>query len=268
MLTASMPLPNNLSTAKVLLTAGLLLMPAIALAETHIVTVGDDFFSPNDLTIQAGDTVRWENAAGGNPHDVTADDFSFASPLGASFTYELVFDDAGEVLYHCTVHSAPGLDINSNMNGRIMVEAGGMFSINAGLNDSWFNPATLGQGFFITVFPDIQMMFLAWFTYDTTRPGAGVQAILGEPGHRWLTAFGPYSGDIATLEVELTQGGIFNSAEPMVVQSADGTIDVLFSGCNAGMISYDITSAGVSGQIPIERIAVDNVPVCEGLLGN
>lgn len=244
-----------------------LLIPVLATAETHIVTVGDDFFSPNDLTIQAGDTVRWENAAGGNPHDVTADDFSFASPLAASFTYDRVFSSSGEVLYHCTVHSAPGLDRNSNMNGRITIEdAGTGFMINAGLNDSWYNPATPGQGFFITVFPELQSIFLAWFTYDTSRPGPGVGAVLGEPGHRWLTAFGSYTGDMATLGVELTEGGVFNSAQPMVTQSGDGTIDIIFDGCNSGTINYEITSAGVSGQIPIERIALDNVPVCEALL--
>jgi len=33
---------------------------------------------------------------------------------------------------------------------------------------------------------------MAWFTHDTERPDTGVEAILGEPGHRWLTAQGPY----------------------------------------------------------------------------
>lgn len=247
---------------------GFVLAPALAFAEIHIITVNDNFFSPNDLTIQAGDTVRWMNAAGGNPHNATADDFSWASVTASSFTFERVFDSAGEVLYHCSVHSAPGRDRNSNMNGRITVQAvAPVFPINAGLNDSWFNPATPGQGFFITVFPDIQMMFLAWFTYDTERPAPGVGAILGEPGHRWLTAFGPYSGDTAALEVELTQGGVFNSTQPAVVQSADGTIEVVFSGCNAGTVNYNITAAAVSGQIPIERIALDNVPTCEAQAG-
>jgi len=242
-------------------------LPTVSLfAETHVVTVGDNFFSPNDLTIQAGDTVRWSNAAGGAPHDVTADDFSFASVTASSFTYDRVFDFAGEVLYHCSVHSAPGLDRNSNMNGRITVQAvQSAFQINAGLNDAWVNLETLGQGFFITVFPDIQKMFLAWFTYDTERPPPEAEAILGEPGHRWLTAFGPYSGDTAELKVELTKGGVFDSAQPQVTQGPDGTIEVIFSGCNAGMVNYDITSAGVSGQVPIERISLDNVPVCETL---
>ena len=35
------------------------------------------------------------------------------------------------------------------------------FLINAGLNDAWYNPATDGQGFFITVFPDIGYVLLA-----------------------------------------------------------------------------------------------------------
>jgi len=245
-----------------------LLLPGISLAETHVVTVGDNFFSPNDLTIQAGDTVQFNNAAGGAPHDVTADDFSWASVTASSFVYERVFNNPGEVLYHCTVHSSPGQNRNTNMNGRITIQEVQEedFPINAGLNDAWFNPETPGQGFFITAFPDIQKMFLAWFTYDVERPLPEAEAILGEPGHRWLTAFGPYSGDVATLNVELTEGGIFNSNSPAVTQSADGTIEVYFTGCNEGMIHYDITSANVSGDIPIERISLDNVPVCEALI--
>ncbi len=230
---------------------------------THDVAVGDNFFSPNDLTIQVGDTVRWTNAAGGAPHDVTADDFSFASPTQNQFVFERTFSSVAEVLYHCTVHSSPG---GSGMNGRInVVQGGGGVNINAGFNDSWFNPATAGQGFFITYFPDIASLFLAWFTYDTQRPDPGVTASLGEPGHRWLTAFGDVSGNTAMLDVELTEGGVFNASDPAPTQSADGTILLECSGCNECMVTYDITSAGVQGVIPIERIALDNVPTCEAL---
>jgi len=137
------------------------------------------------------------------------------------------------------------------------------FSINSGLNDAWFNEATQGQGFFITVFEDSGTMFVAWFTYDTSRPDASVPANLGEPGHRWLTAFGPYSGDSAMLDIELTSGGVFDAATPMPSQSNDGTIEIEFADCENALLSYDITSANLQGTIPLSRIALDNVPGCE-----
>jgi DNA-binding beta-propeller fold protein YncE len=141
------------------------------------------------------------------------------------------------------------------------------FTINSGLNDSWYNPATSGQGFFLTVFEDIGMMFLAWFTYDTERPAEDVESILGEPGHRWLTAFGPYDGETAVLEIELTRGGVFNMADPVPVQEPDGTITLEFSDCNAALVSYDILSADAQGEIPIERIAADNIGLCQSQAG-
>lgn len=147
----------------------------------------------------------------------------------------------------------------------VEVEVEASIPINAGLNDSWYNPATPGQGFFITVFPDIQMMFLAWFTFDTERPPAEAVANLGEPGHRWLTAFGPYSGNTADLEIEVTSGGIFNAASPAPGQQADGSILLEFATCNEATVSFDIVSTDIAGEIPIERIAPDNLPACEAL---
>ena len=52
----------------------------------------------------------------------------------------------------------------------------------------WNKMAMDSQGFLIMVFPDRKETFLAWFTFDTKRPPEDVTAILGEPGHRWLTA--------------------------------------------------------------------------------
>jgi hypothetical protein len=137
--------------------------------------------------------------------------------------------------------------------------------INAGMNDTWRNIDTRGQGFFVTVFPDIQKVFVGWFTYDVERPPANVAAVLGDPGARWLTAFGPYSGDTATLDIELTQGGIFDSGVPAPTQGPDGTMTVKFTSCSEGVVTYNIPSVPVSGTIPITRVANDNVPVCEAL---
>jgi glucose/arabinose dehydrogenase len=139
------------------------------------------------------------------------------------------------------------------------------FGINAGFNDAWYNPGTEGQGFLISVFPDAEIMFLAWFTYELERPPADVTALLGEPGHRWLTAAGSYSGNTAMLDIDLASGGVFDSGTPEVSHTPDGTIVIEFSDCNSGTLSYDIESANVQGVIPIERVVLDNVALCEAL---
>ena len=137
------------------------------------------------------------------------------------------------------------------------------FLINAGITDAWYYPVTDGQGFFIIVWEDIQKVFLAWFTYDVERPADGDTAILGEPGHRWITAQGPYLGDTATLAVSVSSGGVFDSGVPPVETVPDGTIELQFSSCTEGMVTYEIDSLGLSGAVPIQRIVLDNVPACE-----
>lgn len=142
------------------------------------------------------------------------------------------------------------------------------FVINSGLNDAWFNPATSGQGFLLTVFPDRKEMFLAWFTYETERPPENATARLGEPGHRWLTAQGPYDGHSADLTVYATEGGVFDAAEPVTSSAPVGTMTVEFADCFEGLITYDITASGVAGAIPIQRIANDNTALCETYAGS
>ena len=139
------------------------------------------------------------------------------------------------------------------------------FNINAGLNDAWFDPKTNGQGFFITVYPDIKQMYLAWFTYDTERPPEDVTATLGDPGHRWLTALGPYEGNTATLIIYVTKGGVFNSVEPPTTTDldGDGTMTFVFEDCEAGFMTYHIESLDLDGDVPIQRVADDNIPLCQ-----
>jgi hypothetical protein len=143
------------------------------------------------------------------------------------------------------------------------------FSINSGLNDAWFNPDTSGQGFFITVFPDIQQIFLTWFTFDTERPPEDVEAHLGEPGHRWLTAQGPFDGDTASLTIYTTEGGVFDAADPPAQNDGigDGTLTIEFADCSQGLVTYEMIAPNVSGEIPIQRIANDNIALCESLAG-
>lgn len=140
------------------------------------------------------------------------------------------------------------------------------FRMNAGMAGSWFNPATAGQGFFLDVFEKINQVFLAWFSYDLSRPAGNVPAEIGDPGHRWLTAFGPFSGAAADLSIEWTTGGVFDAASPVPTQSVDGTINIDFDDCTSGRVTYDLGSANASGVVPIQRIANDNVGLCEALV--
>jgi hypothetical protein len=137
------------------------------------------------------------------------------------------------------------------------------FAINGGLTDTWFNPATDGQGFFISVFPAESRIVLAWFTYDTELPGDNVTAHLGDPGQRWLTAQGSYAGNEVELQVYSSGGGLFDQNPPAPVHEALGSILLQFYDCNSGSLTYELPSIGRSGVIPIERLAPDNVTQCE-----
>ena len=141
--------------------------------------------------------------------------------------------------------------------------------LNSGLNDAWFNPDTSGQGFFIIIFPNIKQVFIGWFTYDTERPPEDVSALFAEPGHRWVTLQGSYEGTTANLTLFVTKGGVFNAAEPVATtdQAGDGTATLEFADCANGILTYEITSLGLSGEIPIQRLALDNIARCEALIG-
>ena len=138
------------------------------------------------------------------------------------------------------------------------------FVMNAGLNDAWFNPLTDGQGFFVTVFPDRQDVFLSWFTFDTELPAEDAPANLGDPGHRWLTAFGSIDGNRSEMTVSITSGGLFDS-NTEATSVVDGSIILTFDDCATGMVEYNIPSINSQGSVPIQRIALDNQALCEAL---
>ncbi len=370
--------------------------PLIAHAQTtHIVTVGDNFFSPSQLTINVGDTVRWMNAAGGNVHNVTSNSGAWAaSQTASSFTFEVTFNQAGTFNYTCTIHSGmdgtitvqaatsaaevellsvavlnassalqnqtqasgdsgtsktqafvPGDSINieavirnngnassggfnityyastdsaintndtalgtfsvanlaagvtrsqqnqatfpgslapgqyfigailafsdSNANNNVAVDnvsvtISGAFLINAGLNDVWATPGKNGAGILFATFPDINVMFSAWFTYDSVRPPNGATAVLGEPDQRWLTMQGGFAGDTANLQIFESTGGVFDSENPQPGAAiAIGTMTIVFHDCGNATATYSIPGLGLMNTISLVRIVADNIALCE-----
>jgi len=140
-------------------------------------------------------------------------------------------------------------------------EAG--FEINGGLTDAWYNPSTSGQGFFIAVYEKQGLVFLSWLTYDTDLPEPNAITHVGDAGQRWLTAEGTYVGDSAELVVYSSSGGLFDVSAPALLTQPIGNIELQFQNCSSGTVIYDLMSFGISGSIPIRRLAPDNATVCK-----
>ena len=133
------------------------------------------------------------------------------------------------------------------------------------LSGGWYDPETSGQGFFLDVLGHERALFLGWFTYDLERPHGSVSAMMGDPGHRWLTAFGSFASASASLDLEVTTGGVFNQ-EGAVDQSVNGSIELQIFDCDTGQIEYDLGTAGAEGVIPIQRISSLNSRPCKTLM--
>lgn len=141
-------------------------------------------------------------------------------------------------------------------------EAVPLTELNYGLNDAWYNPDWPGQGFFVTVFPQLKAVFVSWFTFDGTAPDAQTPFNVGAPGHRWMTAFGFFEGNEADLDIELTQNGLFNDSQ-LVSQSTAGSMSIRFDDCQNGKISYSLDQNGESGEIDVVRVLNDSANLFE-----
>src|SRR5687768_8286371 len=77
-----------------------------AVAETHQVTITDNVYTPQNLTVAPGDTVVWTNA--GSDHTVTANDDLFHYTLEFGHLVSHTFDVVGRYPYYCQLHGGPG----------------------------------------------------------------------------------------------------------------------------------------------------------------
>jgi plastocyanin len=105
------------------LVVGLLAVPASA--ATVEVQVIDNAFSPDETTINVGDTVRWVwNSF--MPHNVEsapweAIEFDSGYFTGTTATFEYTFTSAEVVDYYCDLHGFPAGGTIAGMGGQITV---------------------------------------------------------------------------------------------------------------------------------------------------
>jgi len=106
--------------------AALALAPATAFSATATVKARTSSWSPARMTIERGDTVKWENAAGGfQAQDHTVKSYggnwskNTALSVGASTTKR--FTDTGRFKYRCEVHSVMSSGVCDGMCGAVKV---------------------------------------------------------------------------------------------------------------------------------------------------
>ena len=129
--------------------------------------------------------------------------------------------------------------------------------INVGMDGTWANSDTLGQGFLIDAHPDPQggnFIFVAWFTYgDDTASG-----------QRWLTAQGDFAGSTAAIDVYETTGGLFDDPQTVNVSQV-GTMNIDFTDCSNAQLSYNLTDDDLNGEMTISRLTPGAEALCEEL---
>lgn len=220
-------------------------------------------FIPNDVTINVGDTIRFQNELGF--HEVSADNNAWISPSGEGWVYRRQFNTPGEVLFYCPIHSAPGRDRNANMNGRVNVVGAVPVKLNRGMSGAWFEPATSGQGMLLDVDAANRFVFVAWFTYErpaTTAPGGDPK--IGVSDNRWLTAQGNYTegSNATTLSLFKTGGGRFDQGGGTTTTPA-GSLTLEFTSCNTAVATYTIAPEFITGTIELTRVLPGTESDCQ-----
>ncbi|MDZ7844454.1 MAG: plastocyanin/azurin family copper-binding protein [Anaerolineales bacterium] len=90
--------------------------------EERMVEVLDSKFGPEEIVIQPGTTVVW-NQTGSISHTVTADDGLFDSGnMEQGDTFAFTFEEEGTFPYYCVYHGGPG---GKGMSGTVIVGGGG-----------------------------------------------------------------------------------------------------------------------------------------------
>ncbi|MGI4865931.1 MAG: T9SS type A sorting domain-containing protein [Janthinobacterium lividum] len=99
------------SLVRLLALLTLLLAGPLAEATTVTITVGDNFYSPQLVTIRPGDIIKWQYQGGTNSHPTASDNAAWTTFTinSANVTNSIPFNTAGSFPYHCTFHGGVGV---------------------------------------------------------------------------------------------------------------------------------------------------------------
>ena len=120
------------------------------------------------------------------------------------------------------------------------------FAITGGISGTWYDTERSGEGLLIDVAPmedGSWKLVASYYTYD----GMGNQV--------WLVGAGIVSGDRVTVEMQITEGGIFGSSFQKidVVRTVWGTLEFQFTTCSTGQVwvvpSHETLASGQGFEI-------------------
>ena len=232
-----------------------------AAAASQVMMIGDSCatayvcFSPERLTIDAGDTVSFVYVADTmptGPHNVVADDGSFRCALGCDGDGEGGNGTPvgwGQPFGFSRVLSTPGrIGIHDEVSGvraEIIVRPKlAEFAIGPGITGAWFDPAQSGHGILVEVLPGNRFLAV-WMTFSPT----GAQA--------WFTGVGTYSGNVATIEnVDQPRAGrwIPNFDASRIVHEPWGRLTFTFVDCNRGRVDFSSVAGYGEGSMELIRL--------------
>jgi glucose/arabinose dehydrogenase len=150
-------------------------------------------------------------------------------------------------------------DVCKEQSGQAAITTTEAVDINAGMDGSWVNNDTLGQGFLIDAHPNPDggnFIFVAWFTYGEDTAS----------GQRWLTAQGDFTGSTAAIDVYESTGGRFDDAQAVNVGKV-GTMTIDFTDCSNAQLAYSLMDDDVEGDMEISRLIPGGQALCEELAG-
>lgn len=117
-------------------------VPTVTAATAHV-GMYDNYYSPQTITVNIGDTVTWTNH-GSMPHTVTSDTGLFNSGnIGPQSAYSVTFPVAGTFRYYCQLHGGPN---GVGMSGMVIVQSGGTTPPNSSTNSLTATVTQSGPG--------------------------------------------------------------------------------------------------------------------------
>lgn len=204
----------------------LLLVSAIIAQTAHTVVASGQSFAPQNLTIQVGDTVVWDNQGGF--HNVNGDQslfpanpesFGSGPPAMSPWTYSHVFNTPGTYDYQCDVH------VSNGMTGSISVQAAGGPESDVVITEIMYNNPGTDDYEFIELYNrgSNPVDMTGWsfsqgvtFTFGNYTLNPGSYVLVAIDSAAFEAAFGVPAFDY--------EGGLNNGGEAIVLVDGTGAV--------------------------------------------